>query len=156
MLEVGSFWNGGIAQYAKMVFNKGEASYGDSEYEYMLTDDDFLFEVEDGKYTLIAYCGEETTVTLPDGVSGEEYDIYLMSGVINLVVPKEIKRIGAYTFSMWQEWGTLEKVSFEDSDAFWAIVDPVTAQIEQVFIFTDPVEVAEILILCCQHLFVKI
>ena len=96
-LEIGSDANGSVAYYAKILINNGATSYADDDYKYTLTDDNFLFRYST-KYELIAYCGTEETVTLPVNIKGNEYSIYQMRGVINVIVPDGITSIGKHAF----------------------------------------------------------
>ena len=100
-LSIGSEDYGYIAQNAKAIINRdGTVTYAKEEgIEYLLTDDKFLFMIEDGKYKLIAYAGNESTVTLPLTVNGNEYEIYKMRGVTDVVIPYGMKKVDDYAFS---------------------------------------------------------
>ncbi len=99
-LTIGSTDNGYIAYYAKVIFDsEGNATYKEeSGTTYTLTDYGFLFKYSDSKYTLIAYIGGEKTVTLPQDINGESYEIYRMRGVVNVIIPEGITSIGSYAF----------------------------------------------------------
>ena len=101
-LTIGSEDYGYIAQNAKAIINRdGTVTYAKEEgIEYLLTDDKFLFMIEDGKYKLIAYAGNESTVTLPLTVNGNEYEIYKMRGVTDAIIPYGMKKIDDYAFWM--------------------------------------------------------
>ncbi len=100
-LTFGSSGNGYVADYAKaIVDNDGNVTYNNTSYAtYTLTDDGFLFEYSDSKYTLIAYAGGEETVTLPSNINGEAYEICRMRGVVNVIIPEGITSIGSSAFS---------------------------------------------------------
>ena len=99
--EFESLDNGGIAKCAKLIVDKnGNKRYKDegSDFEYINTADDFCFVKENGKYTLIAYCGQEDMVTLPNDINGNSYAIYQMRGVRNVIIPDGVTRIGKNAF----------------------------------------------------------
>ena len=109
--------HGEIAYYAKMIVDKdGNKSYADPSvgFELVDTEDGFRFVKENGKYQLIAYLGDEETVTLPIDVFGNPYTIRRMGGVRNLIVPEGITKI--------------DREAFRDSTALTSVVisDSVT------------------------------
>ncbi len=100
--EFGSSDNGYIAEYAKLIVDKnGNKRYKDegSGFEYIDTADGFLFTKENGEYTLIAYLGNENTVTLPKDINGNSYTIYEMSGVRNVIIHDGVTSIGGNAFA---------------------------------------------------------
>lgn len=97
-MEIGSIDNGSIATYAKVLVNKRITSYVYDSYEYILTDDDFLFRYKGSKYELMAYIGDEETITLPRYINNNTYDIYYMRGVSNVIIPDSITSIRSYAF----------------------------------------------------------
>ncbi len=118
-LEIGNLWDGGVAQYAKILFQGGTVSFANDGYEYLLTDDGFLFAIQEGVFTLIAYCGEETTVALPASVNeGETYKIVQMRGIINLIIPESIKTIDKNAF---KDCKTLVNAVFENPEGWWYV-----------------------------------
>lgn len=60
---------------------------------YLETDDDFLFAVKNGEYTLIAYLGNDPDVTLPNDINGNNYDINNFYGGINVTIPDGVTYI---------------------------------------------------------------
>ena len=74
--------------------------------------DDFAFIEQNGEYTLIAYLGEEETVSLPTDINGESYKISHLSGIKNVIIPNGIIEINEEAF-----WGcsTLSGVVIPDS-----------------------------------------
>ena len=101
-LSIGSSDYGSVAEYAKLIVDKnGNKTYKDeaSGVEYIDTADGFLFMKENGAYKLIAYLGNEETVTLPLSINGESYIIYAMSDVRNVILPEGMTSIGASAFS---------------------------------------------------------
>ena len=88
LLEIGSSNNGYVAYYAKVLVDHGEVSYANDGYNYTLTDDGFLFREKDSKYELIYYVGGEKTVTLPENINGNSYDLYRIRGVVNVIIPE--------------------------------------------------------------------
>ncbi len=89
-----------IAYYAKAITNAdGTTKYkNDIEFSYHDTDDGLRFAYEAGKYTLIAYLGEEDTVTLPLTVNGQSYTIYQMRRAKNVIIPDGFVKINDEAF----------------------------------------------------------
>ena len=98
LLEIGSANNGCLAYYAKILVDNGETIYRDDGYNYTLTDDGFLFREKNSKYELISYVGDEDTVTLPENINGNSYDLYRMRGVVNVIIPESFTTINDYAF----------------------------------------------------------
>ena len=95
VFEPGSTDYGYIARNAKLIVNSDGTT---TTTNCVLTDDDFLFEIIDGKYKLIAYAGEGVTVTLPTDVEGNAYEIYRMRGVVGVTIPETMTSIGSEAF----------------------------------------------------------
>ena len=112
LLEIGSSNNGYLAYYAKILVDNGETIYANDGYNYTLTDDGFLFREKGSKYELISYIGGEDTVTLPKNMNGNSYDLYYMSGVVNVIIPESFTVISNYAFS---DCYSLESVVIGDS-----------------------------------------
>lgn len=113
-LVMGSQDNGQVAYNAKIIVdNEGNKTYKeeDTGATYFETADGFLFKIENEQYTLIAYLGNEDTVTLPTDVNGKEYTIYQMSGIKNIVIPKTMRKIDDHAF---ENCDTLLSVTFEE------------------------------------------
>ena len=113
-LVMGSQDNGQVAYNAKIIVdNEGNKTYKeeDTGATYFETADGFLFKTENEQYTLIAYLGNEDTVTLPTDVNGKEYTIYQMSGIKNIVIPKTMRKIDDHAF---ENCDTLLSVTFEE------------------------------------------
>ena len=89
---------GSVARRAVMLFQNGTVSYMQDGYDYMLKDDVFLFSHKEGKYYLMAYIGDEETVTLPIDINGNKYDIYRLKGVVNVIIPESIDAIPQVAF----------------------------------------------------------
>lgn len=114
-LSFGSKEHGYVSYNAKLIVDKnGNEFYRDDEsgFEYIDTNDGFRFMKEYGKYTLIEYFGNEKNVTLPADINGELYDIYLMRGVSDVVIPKGISTINSNAFT---RCNTLVSISIADS-----------------------------------------
>ena len=93
--------NGYLAYYAKMIVDSaGNKMYKDesSGFTYIDTADGFRFMYEYGKYTLLAYMGEEDTVTLPTDINGEQYDIHYFHGAKEVIIPEGVISIGKNAF----------------------------------------------------------
>ena len=100
-LTIGSSDNGYLAYWAKVIIDKdGNKTYksGYEGFEYIDTSDGFRFVKENGVYKLIAYLGNEDTVTLPTDINGNSYEIYHMRGVKNVIIPDGVTSIGNYAF----------------------------------------------------------
>ena len=98
LVEIGSENNGYLAYYAKILVDNGVTTYANDGYEYILTDDGFLFREKDSKYELISYIGGEDTVTLPENINGNSYGLYYMSGVVNVIIPESFTTINDSAF----------------------------------------------------------
>jgi len=92
-LTCGSEDNGYIAQHAEVVIT-GDGNDGNG----ITTEDGFLFSCENGVYKLLAYLGDEETITLPKDINGSSYEIYRMRGVKNVIIPDGITTIGTLAF----------------------------------------------------------
>ena len=112
LLEVGSTNNGYVAYDAKILVDNGVTTYADDGYNYTLTDDGFLFREKDSKYELISYIGGEDTVTLPENIKGNSYDLYSMRGVVNVIIPESFTTINDYAF---YDCDSLVRVTIPDS-----------------------------------------
>ena len=120
---MGSQDNGQVANNAKIIVdNEGNKTYKeeDTGATYFETADGFLFKTENEQYTLIAYLGDEDTVTLPTDVNGKEYTIYQMSGIKNIVIPKTMRKIDDHAF---ENCDTLLSVTFEEGCCVESIGD---------------------------------
>ena len=95
-MSIGSNKYGSIAKNAKII-KQGSTTYTDN-YIYTLTDDGFLFRFYNYKYELLAYIGKEETITLPEKINGEKYEIYCMRGAVNVIIPDSFTTINDYAF----------------------------------------------------------
>lgn len=101
-LVIGSQDNGYVAYNAKVIVDsEGNKTYkeGTNDFEYVETVDGFVFEKENGQYTLTAYVGNKDTVILPIDINGEGYKINQMKGIKNLVIPKHFQKIDDNAFA---------------------------------------------------------
>ena len=112
LVEIGSSNNGYVGYYAKILVDNGVTTYANDGYEYILTDNRFLFDYDGSQYRLIAYCGGENTVTLPGDIYGNVYEIYKLCGVVNVIIPDSIKSIGDHAFDYCT---TLTSIGIPDS-----------------------------------------
>ena len=93
----GSSEHGYIAQYAEIIQNAdGEKMY--KKDTYIETEEGFVFEYEDGEYTLIMYIGTEDTVTLPENINGSPYEIYEFRGAKHVIIPEGVTSISYLAF----------------------------------------------------------
>ena len=97
---------GHIAERSYAVINKDGTVQTDNRviseeegYDYICTDDGFVFDVKDGKYRLRQYVGMQSTVTLPADINGHEYTIYRFFGAINVIVPEGVVELPEFAFS---------------------------------------------------------
>ena len=102
-LTISSNDYGEIAYYAKVIIDKnGNKTYRDDYNGFVYIDlaDGFRFMQEklDEKYKLISYLGSEDTVILPLNLRGQEYDIYKMTGIKNVILPEGMTKIGDSAF----------------------------------------------------------
>ncbi len=89
----------GILTTINTVYDKdGNITYQDTDVEYIETQDGFLFELDDGKYTLIAYLGTDEIVTLPVDINGSTYRVAMLD-VAHVVIPEGMTEICEYMFS---------------------------------------------------------
>lgn len=140
-LVMGSQDNGQVAYNAKIIVdNEGSKTYkeDDTGATYFETADGFLFKIENEQYTLIAYIGDEDTVTLPTDVNGKEYTIYQMRGIKNLIIPKTISKIDDQAFERCE---SLQSVRFEDESNVVSIGEHAFEGCEKLTDFTIPCSV---------------
>ncbi len=100
-LTIGKNANGYAAYYAKIVVNADGTKQliGGKDFIYIDTPDGFRFSYYNGQYRLVAYYGEEETVTLPLDIDGNEY--VLKNGFLgakNVIIPEGITSINSYAF----------------------------------------------------------
>ena len=98
LFEIGSDNCGYIAKNAKVITSNDTVIYANDGFEYILSDENYLFRVRNNVYTLIAYTGGEETVTLPESIYGNTYDFYNMRGVINVIIPDIFTYICDFAF----------------------------------------------------------
>ena len=114
-LTLGSWENGMIALYAKTIIDKnGNKIYkkGTSELTFVDTPDNFRFVKENGNYKLIAYLGNEDTVTLPCDFNGEKYVLFHFTGAKHVVIPDGVTKIDDCAF---ENSRSLETITIPDS-----------------------------------------
>ena len=112
LLEIGSTNNGYVAENAKILVNRGETTCVDDGYNYILTDDGFLFKEKDSEYQLTSYIKNKETVTLPTDINGNAYSLRYMRGVTNVIIPDGVTSLGSYAF---QDCTSLISVVIPDS-----------------------------------------
>ena len=91
--------NGEIVKNAKVLVDKNGTHNSHQDTREYIIDNDFLFRNNYGTYQLIAYLGDETTITLPRDFNGSPYDIYCMVGVVNVIIPDSFTKINASAFN---------------------------------------------------------
>ena len=111
-LTFGSDDHGSVARNALCIVDKdGNATYN-LPADSIVTEEGFVFKYENGRYYLVSYLGNQSTVTLPLTVNGQEYTIREMTGVRNLVIPEGMTEIPDYAFNFCS---TLRSVTFSSS-----------------------------------------
>ena len=94
----GSSEYGCIAENAKIIQNSdGEKIY--RKDTYIETEEGFIFEYENGKYTLTAYIGNLDVITLPESINSCTYEIYEFRGAKHVIIPEGVTSIGDDAFS---------------------------------------------------------
>ena len=139
---LGSTNHGWVAYYAKVLIDQeGNKIYKDegSDFTYIDTADGFRFTQENGVYTLIAYLGEEETVTLPEDINGNEYTIYQMRGVKNVIIPDTMTSIEDNAFS-----GCSSLMSITIPDSVTSIGDRAFSNCSSLMSITIPSRVTSI------------
>ena len=98
--EIGKVMNDVYLAYnAKVLVNNGVITYADDGFEYILTEDGFLFRHIESQYSLIAYIGDEITVTLPRDINGNAYSTSSVRGFVNVLIPDNVTSVEDYMFS---------------------------------------------------------
>lgn len=98
-LYISGSGNGEIVKNAKILIDKNGKHYNPKDNSEYIIEDDFLFKKQSGTCQLIAYLGDETTITLPRDFNGSPYDIYCMVGVVNVIIPDNFTKINASAFN---------------------------------------------------------
>ena len=101
-----------LGKYATLVIDREGNEWRYGEETILHTPDGFRFTYKEGQYTLIAYLGDESTVTLPLDINGCSYEIFQMRGVRNVIIPEGFTSISSCAF---QSCKTLEMVSLPNS-----------------------------------------
>ena len=92
---------GHLTENAKLIIDKdGNKIYrdGHESFTYIDTPDGFRFVQDTDGYKLIAYLGNEETVTLPLTINGNSYLIDQMKGVKNVIIPDGFTIINDWAF----------------------------------------------------------
>ena len=100
VFTIGSSDYGYIAENAKILVSNGSTTYADDGYNYIITNDGFVFREKEDKYELIAYTGGEETIAFPTNINGSSYDLYHVRGVVNVIIPDNVTSINGSAF-----WG---------------------------------------------------
>ncbi len=81
--------HGNITQHARVIVSaNGSKQYKDGKtFYYVDTPDGLRFSYWDGEYTLVAYRGNQDTVTLPRRINGKAYRIYHLDGIKHVIFP---------------------------------------------------------------------
>ncbi len=93
---------------------KGNCYYRDTSNgtTYLETSDRFIFKINGGEYTLVAYLGDNETITLPKNINGFEYKIRNFRGGRNVIIPDGVTSIANNAFSGCE---SLTGISIPDS-----------------------------------------
>ncbi len=114
-LVCGSDSYGGVAQYALAIVDKnGNRTLLDPEklFAVIETEDGFVFTQENDVYTMIAYWGEQETVTLPLTFNGSPYEMYAVDGIRHAIIPEGWTEVP--TMAFWSS-STLEYVTIPNT-----------------------------------------
>ena len=101
ILIPGSYDNGRIALYALKVTNKDSVLYKDKfeNFEYITTDDGFVFIKGEENYYLISYVGDNERPIIPATIEGQSYSCeYINDTLANIEFSDEFKSIPASMF----------------------------------------------------------
>ena len=90
--------HGEIAKNCKVIIDKNGNYVYDSSVSDYIEKDDYVYIKENDKYKMIAYLGTNDTVTLPLLINNEQYDIYKLRGVTNVIIPEGIEGISENAF----------------------------------------------------------
>ena len=126
-LTLGSYdSHGGIAFDAKRIINAdGSISYRDpaSGFEFLDTADGFRFAKEYGTYSLIAYLGDEPSISLPETANGSTYTVTKFSSLVEeLFIPSKVTYIEAGAFN---ESLNLKTFSVSDENPSFTAMDGI-------------------------------
>ena len=119
LFEIGNTNNGRVSYYAKVLIANSVTTCADDGYEYILTDDGFLFDYDGTTYRLRAYCGSSNTVTLPENINGSTYKIHCMRGIINIIIPNSVTMIDNYAF---YKCNSLTNVYYDGIASEWDLI----------------------------------
>lgn len=97
-VTIGSTENGYVGYYAIEIVDKNGNKTTKEGYSYETTEDGFLFECSDSANKLLAYVGDEDTITLPLTFKGESYEIYKFTSNKNIIIPEGLTSIGTNAF----------------------------------------------------------
>ena len=114
-LHTGSDAYGYVAAYAETVTDRfGNVIFKDGTegVEYIISEDGFKFKLQDNSYTLVEYIGEKDTITLPPDIAGNKFNIYMMQGGKNIIIPSGFTQIDTYAF---YGSSTIESVRFAET-----------------------------------------
>ena len=79
-----------------------------------------MFEKSDGEYRLVSYYGKDDPVKLPENLNGNEYRIFRMSGVRNVILPSFMEELYDWSF---HDNVNLESVRLSESTKSISIVN---------------------------------
>lgn len=106
--------NGGVAMHAKNIYNTQQ---GKSRMELI---GDYLMYYDDNFAILVKYCGEDTTIILPEEIGGKEYEInqyaFASSAISYIKIPSKIKIIYAGVF---RNCKNLSRVDLPNVSGIW-------------------------------------
>lgn len=112
-ITLGSSDYGSVAYYALALVDKnGNKTYKDGEFTYIDTADGFRFGFVNGQYVLYAYIGTKDTITLPDSINGNSYEVNHFKGGQKVVFPDWMTSIDENAF--WRN-STLTEIVIPDS-----------------------------------------
>ena len=135
-----------MAFYAKNVYTSL-----DIPSKLSTTQDGFIVYADDetNEYYLINYVGNETKITLPESINGNNYEIYQYtffdcSSLESITIPDSVTSIGEYAFSGSYSW--LDVVYYGGTESDWAEIsigrynDGLTAATRYYYSESQPTE----------------
>ncbi len=98
-ITAGSSNNGSVGYYAKNIYTSTEGA------SKLVNQDDYIFycDSENNEYLLVGYIGNNTELTLPASVNGQNYKIYQYAfyhctNITSVTIPNTVTNIDSYMF----------------------------------------------------------
>ena len=109
----GTYNHGSVAGDAKVVVDRNGTSISRDEAKYFLDDQGFLYGVSEGVYVLCAYMGELDSITLPESLEGNQYNIQgFRTNAKHVIIPYGTVQI---SYSAFNNCVNLVSITIPDS-----------------------------------------